>query len=93
MKIHAWIPHVLMQPRYFFTATGTQTAARTDPMVRTAHGIAILAIALGGFGAGGAAVLGHSDASHVPAHHSARSTHTGRDRHGWVEPVSDPWMW
>jgi hypothetical protein len=93
MKIHAWMPHVLIQPRYFFTAEGSPSAVRTDPMVRTAHGIAILAIALGGFGAGGAAALGHGDASHVKANHSAHSTRTGRGRHAALEGTSGAWMW
>jgi hypothetical protein len=92
MKIHPWIPHVLIQPRYFFTAEGAPGAVRTDPLVRTAHGIAILAIAVGGFGAG-AGALGHSDASHVRAHHSAHSTRTGRGRHARVESASGSWMW
>jgi hypothetical protein len=87
------MPHVLMQPRYYFTAEGTPGAVRTDPLVRTAHGIAILAIALGGFGAGAAGALGHSGASHVGAHHSAHSTHTGRGLTVYGASVSRPWMW
>lgn len=59
MKAHKWIPHVVVQARTVPVET-LPAALRTTPLVQTARGILILALALGSIGAESAASSGYA---------------------------------
>jgi hypothetical protein len=59
MKTHKWIPHVVVQARTVPVET-LPGALRTTPLVQTARGILILALALASIGAESAASSGHT---------------------------------
>ena len=70
MKTHRWILHVAIQPRTV-PVDGLPEALRTDPLVRTARGVLIVALALGSLGADAAASSGYGSAGHANAHQPA----------------------
>ena len=67
MKAHRWIQPVGVHVRTV-PAEGLAGAPRTDPLVRTARGMVILALVLGGLGAEAAASPGHVSADHANGH-------------------------
>lgn len=87
MKTHQWIPPVVMQTE-IGPAESPAGTTRTNPRGRTASRILILALVLGGFGAGAAAASGQ-----VSAHHTAGNARPGVSAHltsaGHV--FSNPW--
>jgi hypothetical protein len=88
MKTHQWILPVVMQTGIGPAESPARTVG-TNPRGRRASGILILALALGGFGAGAAATSGQ-----VSAHHTAGNARPGASAHltsaGHV--ISNPWM-
>ena len=91
MKTHGQISHLVMQPRTI-TVANAPGAQRTDPLVKAAHGLVILALVWGGLGATGAQSLGHGVVRHThhPAHNAshAATAHVSTS-HG----KSGPWMY
>jgi hypothetical protein len=89
MKTHQWILPVVMQTG-INPAGSPARAARTNPRGRTASGILILALVLGGFGAGAAAASGQ-----VSAHHTAGNTRPGASAHltSASHVISNPWVY
>jgi hypothetical protein len=74
MTTHQWIPPAPIQART--GPAGRQAeVTRTDPPGRTARGILILALVLGGIGAEGAVTSGHGTGDHARAHHAASNNH------------------
>ena len=57
-------------PAQTVPAEGLLGAQRPDPLVRTARGIAILALVLGGLGADAVVSSAHSSADHARTHHA-----------------------
>jgi hypothetical protein len=53
------------------SAEGLAEASRADPPRRAAHGVLILALVLGGLGAEGAAISGHSTGDQASTQHAA----------------------
>jgi hypothetical protein len=88
MAKHRRILHEVAQPRTV-PAEGLTGAVRTDPLVRTARGITILALVLGGLGAGAGASLGHSSTDHTRPHQPAGNTHLAASHIA----SSRPWMY
>jgi len=86
MAKHRRILHEVAQPR-IVPAEGLAGVVRTDPLVRTARGITILALVLGGLGAGAAASSGHSGADHARTHQPAGNTHLAAAK------SSRPWLY
>jgi len=86
MAKHRRILHEVAQPRIVPTE-GVAGAVQTDPLVRTARGITILALVLGGLGAGAAASSGHSGADHARTHQPAGNTHLAAAK------GSRPWLY
>ena len=82
MTTHRRILHEVI-PAQTVHAGGSTGAVRTDPLVRTARGITILALVLGGLGAGAAASSGHSSADQP-----AGNTHLAAG-----SMSSRPWMY
>ena len=87
MKTQERMPHVATHRRTI-TVEGSAAALRTDMVVRTARGAAILALVLGSLGAA-AESLGHGSAGHASAHHHA----TGHIRLPKGTQLSGPWMY
>ena len=72
MNTHRRILHDAIPPRTV-PVEGLAETPRTDPLDRTARGILILALALGGLGAGAVASPGHG-AGHAISHQPAGTT-------------------
>ena len=70
MKTHGWLlPAVRQEQAVSVKGTGT---LRINPLGQTARGVLILALALSGIGAAGAAVTtGHGTGEHARAYHAA----------------------
>ena len=74
MKTHRWILHDVM-PTRTVPVQGLAGALRTGPPIRTARGILILALALGGLGADAAVSSGHGSADHASSHQPEGNIH------------------
>jgi hypothetical protein len=68
---------------------GLARALRADPPIRAARGIVLLALAVGGLGAGAAASAGLSNADHAGSHQPAGNIHLAASTHA----VSKPWIY
>ena len=67
MKTHRRILHDVM-PAQTVPVQGLAGALRTGPPIRTARGILVLALALGGLGADAAVSSGHGSADHASSY-------------------------
>jgi len=67
MKAHRWTQHVAKHARTV-PAESLAEAPRTDPLARTARGMVILSLVIGGLGAAAAASPGHVSADHANGH-------------------------
>jgi len=88
MKTHRRILHDVM-PARTVPVQGLAGALRTGPPIRTARGILILALALGGLGADAAASSGHGSADHANSHQLVGNIHLAATGHA----ARKPWIY
>lgn len=87
MKTHRRVRYVAMHARTV-PFEGLPETPRTDPMVRTARGILVLALALGSLGAE-AAAAGHGSTDHASSHQPTGNTRLTASTHA----ASKPWIY
>ena len=96
MKTHGRIPYTVAQP-HTVTTRRSAGAHRANPAARTAGGILILTLVVGGASAVTAESLGHGNAGHASGHQSASPVHVVRPVHGTGGLVgvgiTAPWMY
>jgi hypothetical protein len=96
MKTHGRIPYTVAQP-HTVTTRRSPGAHRANPAARTAGGILILTLVVGGASAVTAESLGHGNADHASGHQSASPVHIVRPVHkpgGLIGVgVTAPWMY
>jgi hypothetical protein len=96
MKTHGRIPYTVAQP-HTVTTKRSPGAHRANPAARTAGGILILTLVVGGAAAVTVESLGHGNADHANGHQSASTVHVAKTAHPGGElgflGVTAPWMY
>lgn len=92
MKTHQWILPVVTQAR-IDPAESPAGATRTLSPGRTARGILVLALVVGGLGAEAGAASGHSTGDHSSAHRSAGNIRLEASSHLTGSAHYNPWMY
>lgn len=94
MNPDRWIPHALM-PARTGPADDFPEAPRNDPLVRASRGILILALALGGLGAGAVASSAYGSVGQANAHQPAGNIRLTASAHptGSSHITPETWMY
>lgn len=87
MKAHRWTQYVARHARTV-PDESLAGAPRTDPLARTARGMVILSLVIGGLGAGAVASPGHVSTDHANGHQQ-----TGNIRLMVLKTANRPWIY
>jgi hypothetical protein len=87
MKAHRWTQYVARHARTVPDESLAE-APRADSLARTARGMVIMSLVIGGLGAGAAASSGHASADHVNGHQQ-----TGNIRLMVLKTANRPWIY
>ena len=93
MKTHGRILNAVAQPQTV-TVPRSPGAHRANSTARTAGGILILTLGVGGAGAAAAGTLGHNGPGQASGHRPAGNVHVATGRHATIvhKKSNRPWM-
>lgn len=93
MKTHGRIPNAVVQPQTV-TVRRSPGAHRANSTARTAGGILILTLVVGGAGAAAAESLGHNAPGQATGHRPAGSVHVATGTHATIvhKKSNRPWL-